>query len=243
MAEIVTEIVLSQSCVKRIVKDVKDIMKNPLIDQGIYYQHDESNVLTGYAMIVGPSDTPYENGFYLFKFNFPQNYPFSPPVVEYFTNDGFTRFNPNLYKCGKVCVSVLNTWKGESWTSCQTISSILLILCSLLSSNPIENEPGCNSNHPDSNSYNAILTYKNIEVAMCGMISRKYLNEEFLMFYPVMAELFIKNYDKTIDKIQKLETRVSANPNLYVAIYSMVERMDCSVLLGLMVSCREMLNN
>ena len=28
------------------------------------------------------------------------------------------RFNPNLYKCGKVCLSLLGTWsgaRGESW--------------------------------------------------------------------------------------------------------------------------------
>ena len=49
-------------------------------------------------------------------------------TLNYLTNDGKTRFNPNLYRNGKVCISLLNTWKGEQWTSCQTIESILLSL-------------------------------------------------------------------------------------------------------------------
>ena len=31
---------------------------------------------------------------------------------------GSVRFNPNLYNCGKVCLSLLGTWsgaKGETW--------------------------------------------------------------------------------------------------------------------------------
>ncbi len=36
------------------------------------------------------------------------------------------RFNPNLYNCGKVCLSLLGTWggdRGESWDS--NVSSML----------------------------------------------------------------------------------------------------------------------
>ena len=236
-----SEIVVPQTCVKRIVKDVKEIIKNPLTNQGIYYQHDEENMLTGHAIIIGPSETPYEDGFYFFKFNFPTNYPFSPPTVTYFTNDGLTRFNPNLYKSGKVCVSVLNTWRGEPWTSCQTISSILLVLCTLLSSNPIENEPGINSNHPDCKNYNDILTYKNIEVAICGMISKKYLNTEFIVFYPIITEFFIKNYDKTLDKLRNFKINKPYRFFTHTALYGMGFTIDYDVLIELMESCNALL--
>ena len=96
----------------RLLKDVISIIKEPLTENGIYYVHDEGNMLKGYAMIIGPEDTPYHHGFYLFEFDYPSDYPFSPPKVTYHTNDGKTRFNPNLYRNGKVCVSILNTWKG-----------------------------------------------------------------------------------------------------------------------------------
>ena len=58
------------------------------------------------------------------------------------TCDGATRFHPNLYRNGKVCLSILNTWKGEQWTSCQTIRSILLTLITLFHNKPLLNEPG-----------------------------------------------------------------------------------------------------
>ena len=124
-----SSIVLKKDTITRLIKDVKEIIMNPLTSHGIYYHHNEADILKGEVLIIGPKDTPYENGFYLFEISYPVNYPYSPPVVKYFTNDGITRFNPNLYKCGKVCLSILNTWRGDQWSSCQTISSVLLALC------------------------------------------------------------------------------------------------------------------
>lgn len=97
---------------KRLLKDVIDILKNPLEDNGIYYKHDENDMLCGYALIMGPEETLYNYGYYLFKFTFPTDYPFSPPKLTYLTNNGHTRFHPNLYITGKVCLSILNTLEG-----------------------------------------------------------------------------------------------------------------------------------
>ena len=87
----------NKTLVKRLVKDVKDIIKKPLIDNGIIYSHSEDNLLKGYAVVFGPPDTIYEHGAYLFEFNFPETYPFSPPKLTYLTNNGKTRFNPNQH--------------------------------------------------------------------------------------------------------------------------------------------------
>jgi ubiquitin-protein ligase len=56
---------ISKETISRLLKDVKGIMKNPnhLKENGIYYIHDEIDILKGYAMIVGPKDTPYFGGF------------------------------------------------------------------------------------------------------------------------------------------------------------------------------------
>ena len=121
---------IPRNTVMRLLQDIKDIIKNPLDKQGIFYKHDEEDMLIGRALIIGPKDTPYENGFYFFKFQFPTDYPTSPPKVTYLTNDGYTRFNPNFYRNGKVCLSVLNTWKGDQWSGCQGLSSVLLTLVS-----------------------------------------------------------------------------------------------------------------
>ena len=50
--------VISRDTINRLLKDVKQIIKNPLTSHGIYYIHDESDMMKGYAMIVGPEDTP-----------------------------------------------------------------------------------------------------------------------------------------------------------------------------------------
>ena len=140
---------ISKVTVNRLVKDIKQVKENPLHDNGIYYSHDDTNILKGYALIIGPKNTPYNYGYYLFSIDYPPDYPYQPPKFTYSTNDGRTRFHPNLYVNGKVCVSILNTWKGEQWSSCQTLSSILLTICSLLDNMPLTNEPGISSKHKD----------------------------------------------------------------------------------------------
>ena len=164
---------INNSAIKRIAKDVKYILNNEhsLSLENIYYKHDEENVMKGYALIIGQKNTPYGYGYYFFEFNFPDNYPFSPPVVRYLTNDGTMRFNPNLYTNGKVCLSLLNTWSGESWTSCQTINSILLSLSIVLCENPLLNEPGVQENNDVIEKYNYLVTYKNIEFSICKIIN------------------------------------------------------------------------
>jgi ubiquitin-protein ligase len=190
---------------QRLLKDVRQILKNPLTDQGIYYIHDDSDMMKGYAMIVGPSDTPYFGGFYFFEFSYPVDYPHSPPKVKYCTNGNGIRFNPNLYTCGKVCVSLLNTWTGDQWTSCQTISTVLLTLCTLLCKDPLLNEPGVDKKHRDMENYTDIIEFSNLDIAVCDIVCKKkgvYI-PFFDSFYPFIKEHFNNNYDKLIDFTNK----------------------------------------
>jgi ubiquitin-conjugating enzyme E2 O len=60
---------------------------------------------------------------------------------------GGLRLNPNLYACGKVCLSLLNTWTGsgcEKWNPAN--STMLQVLVSIqalvLNAKPYFNEPG-----------------------------------------------------------------------------------------------------
>jgi ubiquitin-protein ligase len=196
--------IIKTETAKRLLKDIRQIIKHPLTDNGIYYSHDENDITRGYAMIVGPSDTPYFGGYYFFLFEYPDDYPFFPPKVTFMTNDGITRFNPNLYKNGKVCISILNTWDGEKWTSCQTINSILLTLCSLLNRTPFENEPNQNNKSIDFMPYQNAITYKNIDFAICDMIrpDKFYLQPSFEQFYPFMLQHFLNNYEHILSFVK-----------------------------------------
>ena len=196
-------VTISKETISRLIKDVKEIIKNPLESHGIYYKHDDEDLLKGKALIIGPQGTPYENGFYLFEIKYPSNYPYSPPKIIYKTNDGVTRFNPNLYKCGKVCLSVLNTWRGEQWSSCQTISSVLLVLCTVLNDTPFLNEPGVTKTHIDYDNYNSILKFKNMEVAIINMLTNEDIILLFSDFIQVMKENFLKSFNTILTIVDK----------------------------------------
>lgn len=187
---------LSQNAKKRIFVDTKDVLKDPLTDMGIYYQNDEENLSLGYALIIGPPDTPYHHGYYLFEFQFPHNYPFDPPKVTYMTNDGITRFNPNLYTSGKVCLSLLNTWTGPSWRPCQTLRSVLLsILSNVFVDNPFLNEPGMDIQSCENAPYNEIVRFKNIEFACLSLYlgTARIHSKAYDVFLPTIKTHFQEN--------------------------------------------------
>jgi len=225
---------ISKDTIHRLLKDVKHIMKNPLTENGIYYIHDDTDMLKGYALIIGPSDTPYFGGNYFFELIYPTDYPHSPPKVTYCTNGNNIRFNPNLYTCGKVCISLLNTWRGEQWTSCQSISTILLTLCTILCEDPLLNEPGVTKGHVDCNNYNTSIQFANIDIAICDIVDKKQsvFMPFFDNFYPFIKENFIKNYDKIVQTIEETNTKLNNNPTVYkTRFYNMTVNVDYNLVL------------
>mgnify|MGYP001184404193 CR=1 FL=1 len=213
-----TPIVISQNTIKRLIRDVRSLQANPLTEHGIYYEHSDTDILKGQALIIGPADTPYHDGFYLFDFDFPPDYPHRPPKVKFCTNDGVTRMNPNLYKCGKVCVSILNTWRGPAWTGCQTISTVLLTLVSILNSTPLLNEPGVEPDHPDTESYQNIIRYKNFDTAILSVLECESQRKHFSKFISNMEAHFLKNYKSITKRLNKYakSAPTHAKSNIYV---------------------------
>jgi len=130
--------------INRITKEIANIQKGTDLSLAVACRDDDVRHLR--ALIVGPPDTPYEFGFFELSVRFPREYPIKSPTVTCITtNGGQTRFNPNIYAQGKVCLSILGTWpgeEGEGWSSAQGLESVLLSIQSLMSPNPWENEPG-----------------------------------------------------------------------------------------------------
>ena len=155
------------AAIKRIVnKDLKEVQKMKLDELGIHIQFNEENMLQAKAIIIGPKDTPYENGILYFKIQFPTNYPFSPPKENYISSSKY-RIHPNLYVGkpsedfkGKVCLSILNTWSGPKWTTVMHVGSVLVSIQSLLDENPLRNEPGFEKEKSLRNTnYNRVVEY------------------------------------------------------------------------------------
>ncbi|XP_061360990.1 probable ubiquitin-conjugating enzyme E2 26 [Gastrolobium bilobum] len=128
---------------KKIQEEWKILEKD--LPDSIFVRVYESRMDLLRAVIIGAEGTPYHDGLFFFDVFFPSGYPNVPPQVHY--HSGGLRLNPNLYNCGKVCLSLLNTWSGnknEKWLP--GVSTILQVLVSIqgliLNTKPYFNEPG-----------------------------------------------------------------------------------------------------
>jgi ubiquitin-conjugating enzyme E2 Z len=127
---------------KRAAADLAELQKPLYAESGIYYFAEDENVMMGKACIFGPQGSPYEDCPMMYDITIGNTFPFDPPTVKFTTYDGRTRFHPNMYVEGKVCLSILGTWAGPKWTSIMRISTILVTLQSLMDSAPLRHEPG-----------------------------------------------------------------------------------------------------
>ena len=65
------------------------------------------NVMTWNAVIIGPADTPFEDGTFRLVMHFEEQYPNKPPAVKFISQ----MFHPNVYATGELCLDILqNRW-------------------------------------------------------------------------------------------------------------------------------------
>lgn len=142
-------------------------------ESSMYLRVKEDNMRDMRFMIVGPRDTPYQNGLLIFRMSLPGSYPVNPPRVKLLNTLGH-RLNPNLYACGKVCLSLLGTWAGPGWTPKNTLMDILLALQSfVLNMHPVQNEPGFEKTPKAiSLAYNTVLRLGVIRATMIAPLKR-----------------------------------------------------------------------
>jgi len=157
----------SEQCFLRIKRDMMTIFKEP--PPGMIIVPDEMDMTRIHALVTGPFDTPYEGGFFYFLIRCPPNYPISAPKVKLMTTgQGTVRFNPNLYKNGMICLSILGTWSGPSWSPALSLSSLLISIQSIMNDKPYHNEPGYEKERRfgDVKRYNLIIQHETIRVAV-----------------------------------------------------------------------------
>lgn len=59
------------------------------------------------AVIIGPAETPFEDGTFRLVMHFEEQYPNKPPAVKFISN----MFHPNVYATGELCLDILqNRW-------------------------------------------------------------------------------------------------------------------------------------
>ncbi len=194
---------------RRLLKEVQQVSSSTMKEMGIFWRSDLVNINKGKALILGPEETPYEGCFFVFDFEFPSDYPFNPPKVHVITSDGKTRFHPNLYVDGKVCLSILGTYSGPSWQSTMSLSMVLISLKALLDANPLAHEPGYSSykiTHPVANQYSRFVQHQIIANTI-RELQKKYITVEFEEELNEVKPKLICQLNKIIqDQLQYSET-------------------------------------
>jgi len=217
----------------RLARDIKDLNKDPLDKEGIFYSHDENELNKGYALIIGQSGTPYKHGFCLFSFTFPEDYPYTPPTVKFESGNNIVRFHPNLYKNRKVCLSILNTWNGDPWSSCQTIRSVLLTISTILTKDPLLHEPHVREDHRDFKKYTLAIEYENLKV-MSYERGKSIINNTqvgpFYIFRSIVLDYLNNNFSTIIDDINTKRKTIS-NSKINIGIYGFTSDINYKELL------------
>jgi len=184
-------------CLNRIKRDLATIYREP--PPGMFVVPDREDMTKVHAMIIGPFDTPYEGGFFHFLLRCPPNYPINPPRVKLLTTgDNTVRFNPNFYRNGKVCLSILGTWSGPSWSPALSLSSLLISIQSMMTDKPYHNEPGFETERcgGEVRRYNLIIQHETLRVAVLGNLSR-WAPATSLLYKPAAAAMpdFIEHFE------------------------------------------------
>mmetsp|Transcript_20799 Transcript_20799/g.23134 ORF Transcript_20799/g.23134 Transcript_20799/m.23134 type:complete len:152 (+) Transcript_20799:27-482(+) len=113
---------MSHAATKRINKELRDLGKDPpancsagpLAEDLFHWQ----------ATIMGPGESPFENGVFMLDIRFPKDYPFKPPKIKFLTKI----YHCNVNDKGGICLDILK----DHWSPALTISKVLLSICSLL---------------------------------------------------------------------------------------------------------------
>ena len=107
---------------KRISKELQDLRNDPPANCSAGPTGDD--LFNWQATIMGPEKSPYQGGIYFLSIQFPNNYPFKPPKINFITKI----YHPNINSAGSICVDILK----NNWSPALTIGKVLLSICSLL---------------------------------------------------------------------------------------------------------------
>ncbi|CAD8208380.1 unnamed protein product [Paramecium pentaurelia] len=202
----------SQNKMQKLISEITTIEENLPLEatNSIFLRYDNDRMDCMRTIIFGASGTPYAHGAFLYDMFFGDDYPQRPPKMKLATTGhGKVRFNPNLYNCGKVCLSLLGTW-GDNWIA--NFSTILQILVSVqsmvMSEYVMFNEPGWESQMGTPNGEQANRGYcnfikiQNIRYAMIEQLQNppKGFEEVIKKSFYLRKDLIMKEIEQWIEQ-------------------------------------------
>lgn len=110
------------STLQRLQYELKN--REELKSYGITLETNEDNIYKWIIIMKGPENSPYENGTFRLSIEFPANYPFSPPLINFITRI----YHCNINNSGGICLDILK----DQWSPALTVNKVLLSIISLL---------------------------------------------------------------------------------------------------------------
>jgi len=110
---------------RRIKKEMDQLADDFQSMPGCNAGPEEDNLFQWVGEIMGPPDTPYENGIFKLSILFPKDYPYKCPRIRFVT----PIYHCNINEQGQICLDILK----DKWSPILTIGKVLLSICSLLS--------------------------------------------------------------------------------------------------------------
>jgi len=111
------------STLRRIKKELDEMTSSPPANCSAG-PIDDDNLYSWQATIMGPENSPYVDGVFYLKIDFPEDYPFKPPKIYFLTKI----YHCNINSSGGICLDILK----DQWSPALTISKLLLSICSLM---------------------------------------------------------------------------------------------------------------
>ena len=78
----------------------------------------DDNLFSWRATIMGPENTPYHNGVFYLKIDFPSDYTFRSPKIMFTTKI----YHCNINSTGGICLDILK----DQWSPALSISKVLI---------------------------------------------------------------------------------------------------------------------
>lgn len=110
------------STLQRLQYELKNAKE--LDEYGIIIETDETNIYKWTITMQGPDDSPYQEGTFKLSVEFPSNYPFAPPSINFITKI----YHCNVNNSGGICLDILK----DQWSPALTINKVVLSIISLL---------------------------------------------------------------------------------------------------------------
>eukprot|EP00545_Synedropsis_sp_CCMP1620_P012569 CAMPEP_0119004692 /NCGR_PEP_ID=MMETSP1176-20130426/1299_1 /TAXON_ID=265551 /ORGANISM="Synedropsis recta cf, Strain CCMP1620" /LENGTH=174 /DNA_ID=CAMNT_0006956427 /DNA_START=31 /DNA_END=555 /DNA_ORIENTATION=+ len=131
------------AAVKRLRKELQHLERsNDKNDNDNVYLRPSSaasSILKWTALLLGPTETPYEGGVFQLRIDCGSDYPMAPPKVHFVTKI----FHPNVhFQTGEVCLDILQKEWSPAWGLVSACRAILALLSDADATSPLNCDAG-----------------------------------------------------------------------------------------------------